>query len=898
MIRVRSAVLAVSRSILLNLGVCCLLAVAGAAHGEEKTPCTDLYGDPLPHGAIARLGMSDRRNSYHQHLDEDLTFSADGKQLISCGCDAQVRFWDAATGELLRCQRLSWTPHEDQEQLEFVTVSPGGAKVGASDRRRVYQFDASTGKEIGRLPAKRASTDSLLTFSPNGKLLVVQGYLQDAEGAFAYRQLLWNVAERNGPRVSKSLDGGLLKSVVFTPDGKYLAGISEGADDRIYLSVWDTASGKEIRSNNNCFPHEHLYAQSLSYSPDGKTLVVATSHPKLLSVDRLFLVDAATLKKKATLKAPDLNSIIKTVPYLSIPIFSPDGRTLAAICEIAPGEARVLLWDVPTLKFLRLLPGKVCEPGKLAFSPDGKTLAGLGRWTHEIRLWDMASGRLRSHRPRHEQAVRALAVSPDGKMIASGGGRKLRLWDARTSRPLHVLETAEVETVKPMLMPMRDEDTIRYCLFSPDSKRVISVSGTNVIQMWDVATGRELRRFAAKRRFQSVYAVGMSADGKRLFVTAEEETTNEGLRLYIWDAETGKLILRRPYRVEVLPSGDRVSNYLVDRSVFTADGERMSVWFGIEEVSSGRLVTALPKGLGRQRAFSPDGRFLAATLVRPTKECYDEKGLCIIETVSGEEIFLLDIGQIEHFTFTADSRGLVVADKDDNLCLWDIPTRRRLCQMAWWAGWPEREIVPARICSLAVLPGGRVVTGMFEGDILVWGLPAATEPARKPAGKLDSQAIEVLWSDLTGDADKASRAIYQMMMLPAQTVPFLKDHLRPVAALDADRITRLLADLDSSSFEAREKATHELKRLRHRAEPLLRRTLADKPTLELRRRVEAILADPQRLPAEALRTLRAIVVLERIGTTEARRVLEKLAVGVEAPETRAAEQALKRLKYR
>ena len=858
-----------------------LLAHAGASHGEGVK--TDLYGDPLPPGAVARLGMIRGRNV--QHFAEDLTFSADGKQLISCGCDGQVRVWNAATGELLRCQRLSWKPRKDEEQFEVVALSPGGAKVAACDRQRVYQYDTATGEELGRLPAGEGN-DWLLTFSPNGELLVVQRYDKDAESAFRYSQLLWNLEGSRNHQPSTTLDGGLLNCSAFTPDGKRLAGMS-GAGS-IFLKVWDTARGKQIRENSNTFPGEprDLYPRSLAFSPDGKTLAVA------VSLHHLYLVDATTLKKKAIVKTPpDIKNCI-----LSAPLFSADGRLLAALGRVNPEYSQVLLWDARSRITPRVLPGEVCENSKVAFAPDGKTLAAFGEWSHEVRLWDVASGRQRNRRPGHEKTVRALAVSPDGKMIASGGGRRLRLWDAVTSKPLLVLETADVETDKPQQVPKADEETISHCLFSTDGKRVISVSGTGVIQMWDVAARKELRRFAVKQRFGKVYAIGISADGKRLTATAEVDAEREGLmRLYVWDVDTGRLLTQRPYRVEVLTDADGFLNCLVDRTAFTPDGERISAWLGIEEVSTGYLVATLPKGLGRRMVFSPDGRFLAATLVQPNKSTYEEKGLCLIETVSGEEIFRLEIGEIEYVAFAPDGRAMVVADKENNLSVWDTFTCERLYPMARPDRWPGPGIAPSDFCSLAILPGGRAVTGMFEGDILVWDLAAATWPIRKPVRDLGRKELADLWSDLAGDARRAHRAIYKLADAPTQAAPFLKDHL-PAVTMDAKRVEKLLADLGGDSFKAREAAARELTCLRYRVEPMLRRALEGKPLLEMRRRLEAILAGPKRPSAEDLRRLRAIAVLERIGTPEARQVLAKLAGGAEAPETREAKSALERLK--
>jgi HEAT repeat protein len=126
---------------------------------------------------------------------------------------------------------------------------------------------------------------------------------------------------------------------------------------------------------------------------------------------------------------------------------------------------------------------------------------------------------------------------------------------------------------------------------------------------------------------------------------------------------------------------------------------------------------------------------------------------------------------------------------------------------------------------------------------------------------------------------------------------FFKDNLRPAAETDLKQVPRLLADLDSDQFATRENAAKELAKLREEIEPALRKVLEGQPSEEMRRRVKELLDLPRAVPSgETLRTLRAIQVLERIGTKEACEVLKKLSTGAQAArETREAKEALERL---
>lgn len=172
----------------------------------------------------------------------------------------------------------------------------------------------------------------------------------------------------------------------------------------------------------------------------------------------------------------------------------------------------------------------------------------------------------------------------------------------------------------------------------------------------------------------------------------------------------------------------------------------------------------------------------------------------------------------------------------------------------------------------------------------------------RPRVDLTAERCEALWADLAdARATRAYEAVLKLAEAPRQAVPFLRQRLQPVAAADPKRIARLLDDLDSAEFPVRQKASAELEQLGALAAPALRKALAGDPPLEVRRRVEELLQKLQRrqVPAETLRALRAVEVLESVGTPEVRRVLETLAKGVpEAPLTKQARAALERLATR
>lgn len=167
-----------------------------------------------------------------------------------------------------------------------------------------------------------------------------------------------------------------------------------------------------------------------------------------------------------------------------------------------------------------------------------------------------------------------------------------------------------------------------------------------------------------------------------------------------------------------------------------------------------------------------------------------------------------------------------------------------------------------------------------------------------------AQKIQKCWRDLRVTEyhyPGIHRTVWQLTTFGSETVAFLKARVHPVPVETQKHLNQLLADLDSDSFDRREAATRELSR-GVVAESVLEMTLANSPSLELRRRLEAIL---EGLPAwrtknpELLQQVRSIWVLQQIGTPEAKALLEKIAAGTpSARQTQKAKAALKALNKR
>jgi hypothetical protein len=179
---------------------------------------------------------------------------------------------------------------------------------------------------------------------------------------------------------------------------------------------------------------------------------------------------------------------------------------------------------------------------------------------------------------------------------------------------------------------------------------------------------------------------------------------------------------------------------------------------------------------------------------------------------------------------------------------------------------------------------------------LLWdvdGLSARAGPAPRA---LSVRAARSRWDDLAAGARTAAEAMNALIASPAEAVSVCKAHLRAVQAVDAAVVTRLIDQLNTKPFKAREKAQADLLALGDPIVPYLEKALARKNALETRQRLEKLHGKltAVALTGERLRSIRAIEVLERIGNAEARRLLQVLADG--APGALVTTQARAALK--
>lgn len=214
----------------------------------QNRPVTDRYGDPLPPGAMARLGTVRMRHGGGVCCT---AFSPDGRILASGGEDQAIRLWDVATGKPMRALM------GHQHQVNSLAFAPTGNTLASASRDgTVRLWDISTGKQL-RLFSVEGVTFSCVVFSPDGRTLAASAYRKAIH--------LWEVATGKEVLQLKKHQAGGVSRIAFSPDGKML--VSAGGEDKT-LCLWEVATGRELRQ----FDTQPCEIFSVAFSSNGKTL--------------------------------------------------------------------------------------------------------------------------------------------------------------------------------------------------------------------------------------------------------------------------------------------------------------------------------------------------------------------------------------------------------------------------------------------------------------------------------------------------------------------------------------------------------------------------------------------------------------------------------------------------
>jgi RNA polymerase sigma factor (sigma-70 family) len=802
-------------------------------------------GEGLPQGALARLG-SPRLRMGHSAF----ALAADGKAIFAVSPEGTVRRFDAQTGRLLESRPLSDRRDVDPSGQGKASISDDARTVALREKvsrgNRITVWDVASGELLCRRSAAAGVTLSGFALSPDGTLLAVD---ERTDGLKAKQTLHVYDTKTGAGKAVGDLEVNVYHIRFMGNTRRVLVSEISASEPRFAgLSCFDVSAGKRLW-------RVPMQLSEFAASPDGKTVVAASYGQREFHV---IEVDPET--GKATESTRPAKHAHPNMPLL----IAPDNRTV--VIGFFDG---IRTWDLQTgdetLRCPRPKQNFASGNHLGALSPDAKSLfTNFGY----LQRWDLTAGESKFDDPPDDglrSAIACLAFSRDGKQLFGAGAIEAACWDAATGERLAYTWNQTGHRVFATPRGFRSLSWVQY-------------RNRDRIQLQDATSGGVLREvhWAEEKEISSLFCYDLTADGKTLNVAWTKRGEERKLRIRSFDAASGTQTAEHVYP----------ANSPCPRSPFSPCGRWAVVGGKVYHLPTGTELFT-PTGDADERLkpgvfwketglnwFSDDGRLLAGPLAR--EGFARTETLAVWDLASGKIVARIpDAEFVRQVSFSPDGRTVALVD-GRGVRVRDLLTGSALAEYA----------TPDVVCGLvnAVFasqttvfsPDGRTLaTGHADGTVLLWKVPQLAPEAS------NATDVERRWADLASESPAtAGTAVNWLAGHPTEAMALLRARFRAEPLPPDPAVVALIKNLDSDTFATREEATRKLVEQGPKVEKPLRRLLAGTPSAEARRRVEEILprltAPLQRLPlsGETLRGVRAIEVLERIHTTEARKLLE------------------------
>lgn len=327
-----------------------------------------------------------------------------------------------------------------------------------------------------------------------------------------------------------------------------------------------------------------------------------------------------------------MGAAITTAVAMTVGIYYFHGLTLSAT------ETQ---WS-QKVSLAKTITGDSSSVNPVAITPDGKTLASGGD-DGTIRLWNLQTGELKKTFKGHKSAVSVLVFSPDGQTLATGSAdESIKLWNLQTGGLIHTLSGRS--------------KGISAITMTPDSQTLVSGDRVGTIEFWNVKNGERINSFAGHEIL--VTSLAMTPDGQTLVSSSQDNT------IKLWDVKTGQFFrtLTAPdshhvFSVAISPNGQQIASGSWDGGI--------RLW----HVKTGNLTQILKTGSAPIDAvvFKPNGQTLVSGSADGSIRMWDVKTNKLRRTFSGHS------GAINRMVMTPDGQMLVSSGKDKAIKIWRSP---------------------------------------------------------------------------------------------------------------------------------------------------------------------------------------------------------------------------------